>query len=160
MKLSPCYLVHGKDVIHPLDNILKPRQLYHGKEHHEIALKEKHCAFILVRSNLKKAKWHQEDRLDSKTNDVVFKVGNFANCRNHYKCEKLDKRWQPNYAVVEKTGPMSYWIKNQLTSIVVKGHADYLRTTNVDKWDIPDISRSVGKSTMAVPVNSESSENN
>jgi len=157
-KFSPFYLVYGRDVILPLDNILKPRRLYYGDEHHEIALREQHRAFTLVRSNLQKAKQRQADRLHSKTKEVNFGVGDFVYYRNHHRRGKLDKRWQPNYIVIEKTGPVSYRIKNQLTSKVAKAHAEHLRAANVDRWDIPDIGRPVRKATLAAPVDSDSSE--
>ena len=47
-------LLYNRDVILPLDNILKPRRIYYGDEYHQIALKELHRSFILVRNNIKK----------------------------------------------------------------------------------------------------------
>lgn len=55
-KFSSSYLLYGRGVILPLDNILKPHQLYSGDEHDEIAPQDQHRAFTVVRSNLKKAK--------------------------------------------------------------------------------------------------------
>ena len=36
-QFSPYYLFYNRDVILPLDNILRPRCIYYGDEHHEIA---------------------------------------------------------------------------------------------------------------------------
>ena len=55
-KFSPYYLLYNRDVILPLDNILRPRRIYYGEEHHEIALQEMHRTFTLVRNNIRKAK--------------------------------------------------------------------------------------------------------
>ena len=55
-KFSPYYLLYYRDVILPLDNILRPRRIYHGNEYHQIALQEMHRSFTLVRNNIKKAR--------------------------------------------------------------------------------------------------------
>merc|ERR1712121_120800 len=41
-KFSPFYLLYNRDVVLPLDNILKPRRKYYGQAHHEIAAQEQH----------------------------------------------------------------------------------------------------------------------
>ena len=156
-KFSPYYLLYGRDVILPLDNILKPRKLYYGDEHHEIALQEQHRAFTLIRNYQKRVKQRQADRLNDKIKEIEFKVGDFVYYRNNHKRGKLDKRWKPNYIIVEKTGPVSYRIKDQLTNSVVKAHAEHLRVANVDSWDIPDAGRTVRKATLAAPVDSDTS---
>ena len=40
---SPYYLLYNRDIILPLDNISRPRRIYYGNEHYEIALQEVHC---------------------------------------------------------------------------------------------------------------------
>ena len=49
---SPPYLLYNRDVILPLDNILRPRRIYN----HEIALQEMPRTFNLDTINVKKAK--------------------------------------------------------------------------------------------------------
>ena len=58
-KFSPFYLLYNRDVVLPIDNILKPRRKYVGEDYHQIALQEQHKAFVTVRSNLRKAKKRQ-----------------------------------------------------------------------------------------------------
>ena len=58
-KFSPFYLLYYRDVVLPIDNILKPRRKYVGEDYHQIALQEQHKAFVTVRSNLRKAKKRQ-----------------------------------------------------------------------------------------------------
>lgn len=101
MKFSPCYLLYNRDIVLPLGNILKPRRLYYGGDHHNIALQEQHRTFTPVRNNLKKA----GKRMKERSNDVDFKVG---------------MSWGLYYVVIEKTGPISYKIKDQLTISVDK----------------------------------------
>ena len=61
----------------------------------------------------------------SKTKDVEIKVGDLEYYKNHHKRGKLNVRWQPYYVVVEKTGSVSYRIKDQLTGSVTKAHAEH-----------------------------------
>ena len=39
---TPYYLLYGRDVVLPLDNLLKPRLKYQGEDMHQIALQEQH----------------------------------------------------------------------------------------------------------------------
>ena len=75
-KFSPYYLLYNRDVILPLDNILRFRRIYYYDEYHQITLQEMHRSFTLVRNNLKKARRTAVDKYLSKTKDVTFKVGN------------------------------------------------------------------------------------
>lgn len=120
-KFSPYYLLYNRDVVLSLDNILKPRCLYSGDEYQNIALKGQHRTFTLFRNNLKRARKRQIERSNISTNGVDFKVGNLVYYKKHSKRGKLDMRWRSYYVVVEKTCPVSYKIKDRLTSSVVKG---------------------------------------
>ena len=72
-------------IILPLDNILRPRCIYYGEEHHEITLQEMHHTFTLVRNNVRKARKKAIEGSQSKTKDVKFKVGDLAYYKNHHK---------------------------------------------------------------------------
>ena len=157
-KFSPFYLLYSREVILPLDNLLRLRRKYQGDDYHEIALQEQHRAFTSFRENLKKARKRQMRTLESKSKSVEFKVGDFVSYKNHQSQSKLDKRWLPFYVVFEKTDPMSYRIKNQLTNTVTKAHAEHLRAADVHKWDIPSPDRRIRKTTLAAPVGSDSSD--
>ena len=56
-KFSPYYLLYNRDVILPLDNILRPRRIYYGDEYHQIL--EMHRSFTLF-SNNKKSKENRD----------------------------------------------------------------------------------------------------
>ena len=64
--------------------ILRPRRIYYGKEHHEIALQEMHRTFTFVRNNIRKARKKATDGFQSKTKDVKFKVGDLVYSKNHH----------------------------------------------------------------------------
>ena len=50
-KYSPFYLLYNRDVVIPVDCLLKPHTQYHGVEEHKITLREQHKAFLTVRHN-------------------------------------------------------------------------------------------------------------
>ena len=58
-KFFPFYLLYNHDPILLIDNILKPRRRYVGKEQHKIGLEQQHKSFIMVHQHLKKAKTRQ-----------------------------------------------------------------------------------------------------
>ena len=60
--------------------------------------------------------------------------------------------------MLEKTGSVSYKIKNQLTNTVTKAYAEHHRAADVHKWDIPSPNRRICNTTLAAPVNSDSSD--
>ena len=47
-KFSPFFPLYNRDVILPVDNILKPRRRYVGEEIHHIDLQEQHKSFVAV----------------------------------------------------------------------------------------------------------------
>ena len=53
-KFSPFFLLYNRDVVLPVDNILKPRRRYVGEEMHQIALQEQHKSFVAVRNTCAK----------------------------------------------------------------------------------------------------------
>ena len=55
-KFSPFFLLYNKDVVLPLDTILKPRKRYVGEDMHKIALQQQHKAFTLVHRHMKGSK--------------------------------------------------------------------------------------------------------
>ena len=58
-KFSPFFLLYNREVVLPLDTILKPRRKYHGEEPHKIALEQQHKAFTLVHKYLTRSKKRQ-----------------------------------------------------------------------------------------------------
>ena len=144
--------------INPLDNILRPRRIYYGEEHLEIALQEMHRTFTLVRNNIRKARKKAIDGSRGKTKDVKFKVGDLVYYKNHHKRGKLDVRWRSYYVVIENTGPVSYRIRDQLTGSVTKAPAEHLRAASIEEWEIPTTDRPLRKIALAAPIDSSDSD--
>ena len=112
-KFSPFYLLYNRDVVLPVDNLLKPRRKYHGEELHKITLQEQHKAFVTVRNNLRKAKKRQAKYADRNSKAVEFEIGDPVNYKNNKRINKFALKWKPFYRVIEKKGPVTYIIKNQ-----------------------------------------------
>lgn len=64
--------MYHRDVILPLDPLLKPRQRYMGEERHKIALEEQHKAFMVIHKNTREAKKKQKDQVHKKSKDEEF----------------------------------------------------------------------------------------
>lgn len=91
-KFSPFYLLYTRDVVLPLDNILRPRRRYLEVEPHQ--LQEQHRVFSLVQQRLRKAKKRRAKYADRDSKPVEVKVG--------------------DEVVIEKLSPVTFRIKNQL----------------------------------------------
>ena len=101
-KFSPFFLLYNRDVVLPVDNILKPRRRYVGEEMHQIALQEQHKSFVAVRNHLRKAKKRQAKYADRGTKTIEFKVGDPVYYKNNQRKGKLDLKWKPYYRILEK----------------------------------------------------------
>ena len=159
-KFSPFYLLYNRDVVLPIDNLLKPRRKYQGEETHKIALQEQHKSFVTVRNNLKKAKKRQAKYANKNTKVVEFEVGDPVYYKNNQRKGKLDMKWKPFYRILERRGPVSYVIKNQLDGTTSKVHAELLRLANIDDWQVPKTqdNRQLRDAAYVVPPQASDSE--
>ena len=48
----------------------------------------------------------------------------------------MGQKWKPYYRITEKTGPVSFIIKNQLDGTTSRVYAGDLMLANVDDWEI------------------------
>ena len=156
-KFSLYYLINERDVILPLDNIVKRLRIYYCDEHNEISLQGMRRCFALVRNN-KKSRKTVIDKYLSKTEYVEFKAGDLVHNKNYHKKRKLNMRWRPYYVVVERTSPFSHRIRNQLIGSVTKTLAEHLRAAFMEEWKMPTTERPSRKIVLVTPV--ESSDSN
>ena len=158
-KFSPFYLLYNRDVVLPVDNILKPRRKYLGEDDHQIALQEQHKAFVHVRNHLKKAKKRQAKYADKKAKSVDFNVGDPVYYENKQRKGKLGQKWKPYYRVVEKTGPVSYIIRNQLDGTLSRVYAGDLMLANIDDWQVvKEKNRRLRDAAYVIPPSASESE--
>ena len=158
-KFSPFFLLYNTDVFLPIDNLLKPRRKYQDEELHQIALQEQHKSFTLVRRYLKQAKKRQAKYADKGTKQTEFQINDPVYYKNNQRKEKLDCKWKPFYRIIERKGPETYVIKNQLDGSC-KVHAEMLRAANLDEWDIPTThdGRPMRRTAYAIPPEQSSDE--
>ena len=73
---------------------------------------------------------------------------------------KLGQKWKPYYRVVEKTGPVSYIIKNQLDGSLSRVYAGDLMLANIDDWQVlkDKDSRKLRDAAYVVPPSASESE--
>lgn len=74
-KYSPFFLLYNRDVVLPLDTILKPRRRYMGEDQNQVALQQQHKSFVQVHRNLKEAKRKQKIQADKGSKEEIFYVG-------------------------------------------------------------------------------------
>ena len=157
-KFSPFYLLYSREAVLPVDNILQPRNIYYGNQFHEMAIEAQHKAFVRMRRNVRKKKLERMEKSKERTRDIQYQVGDQVYLKNDHRKNKLDQRWKPFYTVIERTGPVSYRVRDQLTGQVSKAHAERLREAKINQWNIPERDRPMRKVTLAAPPPSNSSE--
>ncbi|KAK3103802.1 hypothetical protein FSP39_022015 [Pinctada imbricata] len=161
-KFSPFFLLYNRDVVLPLDNILKPRRKYHGEDLHQLALEIQHKSFISVHRHLKKAKRRQAFYADRKSKEINFQIGDPVYLKNLVKKNQFDVRWKPYYRIISQSSPVSFVVKNQLDGTTTKAHAEHLRHANIDEWEIPSTPDGIRtrRAHYVVSPESESDEHN
>ena len=110
--------------------------------------------------HLKKAKKKQAKCADGGTKTVEFEIGDPVFYKSNQRKSKLDLKWKPYYRIIEKKGPVSYVIRNQLDGSTCKVHAEMLRLANVDEWQISknEESRRLRDAAYAIPPQASDSE--
>ena len=74
-QFSPYYLVYGRDIVLPIDNLLRPRKKYLGEDRHRINLEQQHKIFTQVRRRIRRAQKRRNDRMNKNREEVSFKIG-------------------------------------------------------------------------------------
>ena len=119
-KFSPFFLLYNRDVVLPLDTILKPRKRYVGEDIHKIALQQQHKSFTLVHRRMKEAKRKQKEYADKNSKEENFQIGDPVYLKNHRRTNKLDIKWKGYYRITDPTGPLTFVCRNQLDGTVVE----------------------------------------
>ena len=161
-KFSPFFLLYARDVVLPLDNILKPRRKYMGEDMHQIALEQQHKAFTLVHKHLRRSKKRQAKYANKHAQNIEYNVGDPVFYKNFVVGKLEGKRWYPYYRIIKKTSPVNFVIRNQLDGTTVDVHAENIRLAHIDEWPLPeaDTERPVRRTAFVVPPTDSSSDSN
>ena len=106
---------------------------------------------------MRKAKETRNEFANRKRKLINFKVGDPVFLKNFTKSTKLDKNWLTHYTIIEKRGPVSFKVRNQMTGKVKRVHANSLRLANI-AWKTPKQEGRPIRKTRLVTSLSESSE--
>ena len=138
-QFSPYFMLFGRDVILPIDNLLKPRRKYMGEDHHKLILEQQHKIFVQARRKIERAQKKRNENVNQNRKEVELKIGDPVYYRAHVRHGKLDMRWRPYYRIVEKTGPVSFIIWDQISGTRKRAHANDLKLAEIDEWKVPRI---------------------
>ena len=137
-KFSPYYLVYGRDVVLPINNLLRLRMKYLGEDHHRIILEQQHKIFTRVR-RIRRAQKRRNDRINKNIEEVSFKICDLVYYKIQLRDGKLDQRWSPYYRIVEQTGPVSFIIWDQLAGKVKRVHANDIKLAEIEEWKMDGV---------------------
>ena len=155
---TPLNLLYGRDVLLPLDYILKPRLKYQEEDMRQIALQEQNKAFMLVHCPLRKQQRKQAKYGNKKRKDVTYNIGDPVFYKKHVRI-KIEGRWRLYYRIIEQKSPVTYVLKNQLDNRTVEAHANDIKFAKVDTWHIPkpDVGQPRRRAAYVVPPVSDDS---
>jgi len=157
-KFSPYYMLFGRDVVLPVDNLLKPRRKYMGEDHHRLIIEQQHKTFVKARRRIRRAQKKRNEAINKDRRKIELGVGDPVYYRAHVRQGKLDQRWRPCHRIVEQTGPVSFLIWDQVSGKVKRAHANDLKLAEIDEWEIPEPStkkKRMRKATLVEPTDIE-----
>ena len=92
-KFTPYYLVHSRDVVLPLNNLLIPKTKYTGGENHKKMIEQQYYLFSQVRRKIKSAQKKRNERVNEGRVKKTYEVGYPVYFRAQIRKGKLDPRW-------------------------------------------------------------------
>ncbi len=135
---SPYFLLYGREMLLPLENLLKPRETYYGDDFGHDRLTQMHLALAHARKNLQKHAAKNRERRNKDVTAEQIDEGDAVYLKNHRRASKLDPQWLPYYRVMRKTGKHTFLIKEQVTGAVVRAHRRNLRKSSEHgSWGLP-----------------------
>ena len=72
-KFSPYYVLFGRDVVIPVDNLLKPRRKYMDEDHHRLIIEQQHETFARVRGRIRRAQKRRNNAINKNQREI--KIG-------------------------------------------------------------------------------------
>ena len=137
---TPFFLVTGRDPVLPMDTLLMPKQKYMAEDYVPIMLERLHKSFTKVKHFMGEAREKNKQYVANKAVTKDFKPGDavyYLDKRGHPEMSrKLISKWKPYYRVIEKTSPVNYRIKSQLTGNAKVVHVENIIAAHCENsWD-------------------------
>ena len=126
-KFSPYYMLFGRDVVLPVDNLLKLCRKYIGEDHHRLIIEQQHKTFVWARNRIRHAQKKRNYAISKDHRKVELDVGDPVYYWAHNRQGKLDQKWRPYYRIVEKTSLVTFVIWNQLAGKIKRVRANDLK---------------------------------
>ena len=117
-KFSPYYMIFGRDVVLPVDNLLKPRRKYMGEDHHKLIIERQHKTSAQARRRIARAQKRRNERINKEREEVSLGLGDPVYYKVNLRKGKLSPRWEPCYRIVEQRGPATFLILDQVSGKV------------------------------------------
>lgn len=157
-KFSPYYMIFGRDVVLPVDNLLKPRRKYMGEDHHKLIIEKQHRIFAQARRRIAHAQKRHNARINKGREEVKLGIGNPVYYKVNLRQGKLSAIWEPYYRIVDQTGPVTFVIWDQVSGKVKRAHANELKLARIDTWEGPELKQTRRKRRTVTLADSEEEE--
>ena len=159
-KMSPFFLIYGRDPLLPMDTLLGPKLRYMGDDYVPTMLSRLHKAFVVVKENMRAAREKNQRYFNQRADKCDYQVGDpvyyLDKATPPGLSTKLTLPWRPYYRIVEKLTPVSFKIRHQPSGKTKIVHAEHLRAANpTAAWDkIRTEYRAIGQKYRPIPEES------
>lgn len=108
-RFSAYYMLYGRDVVLPIDNLLKPSRKYMEEDQHALAIEKYNKIFTQVRKRMGRAQKKRKEKGNKGRKKAELRVEDTV----FYKIQ-LDQRWEPYYIRIGQAGPVPFVIWDQM----------------------------------------------
>ena len=141
-KMTPFFVVFGRDPQLPMDTLLNPKLKYMGEDYVPTMLGRLHEAYIAVKQNQLEARERNKFYYNQRAEKCNYQVGDPVFYLNKtyqpHTSPKLTSPWQPYYRIVEQLSPVNFKIRHQPTGKTRVVHAENIRAAHPEAvWDKP-----------------------
>ena len=131
-------MIFGRDVMLPVDNLLKPCRKYMGEDYHKLIIERQHKIFAQARRRIARVQKRRNERVNKEREEISLGLGDPVYYKVNLRKGRLSPKWEPYYRIVEQRGPVTFIIWDQVSGKVKRAHANELKLAEVDTWEGPE----------------------